>query len=384
MNRISPLAMTDAASSSRSRPVWRCGLGLGLFLLLLVLTRNYLFVSDGLLGPDFGIIQQAYDFNLWQLPCGLALLAAVFAGLGLLLSRSRRSLFGVAGLYSFLALDLFGLRYYVTYVEPQRLVVHTIRLETPKLLSPLRVLHISDIQAGAIESYQQHIFEQIRALKPDLILNTGDFLQVVPPASFETEWPKLLQLIRQVNPRYGTYAVFGDTERELYRIAPEALEPLIMLSSESLAVDTAGGRLSLHGLSLYESRSTEWALRSVEKWLNQASHETDFRILFGHSPDYAIGMGEQPIDLCLAGHTHGGQVSLPFYGPLVIYSDVPKHWARGFRRIGIPFLNVSAGAGSNRHNGLPPLRFNCPTEMSLIELVPAGFNAAGQQPIRLD
>ena len=110
-------------------------------------------------------------------------------------------------------------------------------------------------------------------------------------------------------------------------------------------------------------------MRSVEPWLEQ-SDANDFRILFGHSPDYALSVAEAPIDLCLAGHTHGGQVNLPFIGPLVIYSEVPKEWAKGFRRVGIPYLNVSAGAGSNRRGGLPPLRFNCPTEMTLIELVP--------------
>ena len=109
--------------------------------------------------------------------------------------------------------------------------------------------------------------------------------------------------------------------------------------------------------------------RAIEPWLDQ-SDPNDFRILFGHSPNFALGVAESPIDLCLAGHTHGGQVNVPFYGPLVTYSEVPREWARGFRRIGIPYLNVSAGAGSNRRHGLPPIRFNCPTEMTLIELVP--------------
>jgi predicted MPP superfamily phosphohydrolase len=81
-------------------------------------------------------------------------------------------------------------------------------------------------------------------------------------------------------------------------------------------------------------------------------------------------MGELPIDLCLAGHTHGGQVRLPYWGALVIDSEVPEAWSSGFARIGIPYLNVSAGAGSNRFGGLPPMRLNCPTEMTLIELAP--------------
>ena len=64
---------------------------------------------------------------------------------------------------------------------------------------------------------------------------------------------------------------------------------------------------------------------------------------------------------------------MPFYGALVTDSLVPRAWAAGFRKIGIPFLNVSAGAGSNRHQGLPPMRLNCPTEMTIIDLVPLGY-----------
>jgi hypothetical protein len=280
----------------------------------------------------------------------------------------------VAGIYAFLGVDLFVLRYYVTYVEPERLVVHHVRLETPKLDQTVRILHISDIQAGSIEDYQEAIFERIEALAPDLIINTGDFLQVVPPATFEGEWPKLHALITRVNPRLGTYAVFGDTERELYRIPREQLEPLVMLSSRDQRIEVGAGAINLHGLSLYQSKSGEWAMRSIEQWLAR-SDPNDFRILFGHSPNYAMSVAEAPIDLCLAGHTHGGQVQVPFYGALVTYSEVPREWARGFRRVGIPYLNVSAGAGSNRYQGLPPIRFNCPTEMTLIELVPL-------QPIR--
>ena len=137
-------------------------------------------------------------------------------------------------------------------------------------------------------------------------------------------------------------------------------------------IDTGGGTIDLYGLSLYQSKEQEWAVRAVEDWLSK-SEANAFRILLGHAPDYALGVKDQQIDLCLAGHTHGGQVRLPGYGPLVIDSEVPKKWSRGFRSIGIPYLNVSAGAGSNRYEGLPPIRFNCPTEMTLIELVPVGF-----------
>ncbi|MGZ0655793.1 metallophosphoesterase [Coraliomargarita sp. W4R53] len=369
MTELTGLGMTDVASRSRSGRIWIWGALLALIIGLYVLVRNFLYVQDGMLGPNFTIIRRAYDFNLFELPLILFGVAALCLGLAVTWASSRRSLIWVAGIYAFLGIDLFVLRYYVTYVEPERLVVRRVRLETPKLEQSVRILHIADIQAGAIEGYQQAIFDRIEELQPDLIINTGDFLQVVPPATFESEWPKLHALIARVNPRLGTFAVFGDTERELYRYQPEALEPLVMLSSRDQRIQVGSGVINLHGLSLYQSKSGEWALRSIEQWLEN-SDPREFRLLFGHSPNYALSVAELPIDLCLAGHTHGGQVHLPFYGPLVIDSAIPKEWARGFRRVGIPYLNVSAGAGSNRRHGLPPLRFNCPTEMTLIELVP--------------
>jgi len=374
MNEMMGLGMTDVASRSRGGRVWKLAGLLGLIIVVYVIVRNYLYVQDGMLDPNFTIIHRAYNFNLFELPLILLGVALLCVGLAVTWASSRRALVWVAVIYAFLGVDLFVLRYYVTYVEPERLVVHHVRLETPKLDQPVRILHISDIQAGSIEDYQEAIFERIEALAPDLIINTGDFLQVVPPATFKSEWPKLHALIARVNPRLGTYAVFGDTERELYSIPREQLEPLVMLSSRDQRIEVGAGAINLHGLSLYQSKSGEWAMRSIEQWLAR-SDPNDFRILFGHSPNYAMSVAEAPIDLCLAGHTHGGQVQVPFYGPLVTYSEVPREWARGFRRVGIPYLNVSAGAGSNRRHGLPPIRFNCPTEMTLIELVPL-------QPIR--
>jgi len=364
-------ATTHIDTASRAgRRNYRIRLIVSVVLLIgYVLVRNYSYIQQGMLKPNFSLIHKAYDFNFMELPLTLLGLATVCAIVAIFYKTVRKSLFCISLLYTFCAISLFGLRHYITNLEPQRLAVRTVRLETAKLKTPLRLLHISDIQSGQITDYEQKLFEQINALGPDIIINTGDFLQAVPPATFESEFPKLLELITRVNPRLGTYAVFGDTEEELYKIAPTQLKPLQMLSSRSIQIETSGGIIDLYGLSLYQSRNPDWALRAVNEWLADARAD-EFRILFGHAPDFALKLGKQPIDLCLAGHTHGGQIRLPWYGPLITDSEIPREWSRGFRNIGIPYLNVSAGAGSNRYNGLPPMRFNCPTEITLIELVP--------------
>ncbi len=361
--------MPNTKSHSSKGTNWKWFVWGILILSIYVLIRNCVYISQGMLKPNFGLIHKAYNFNFLELPLTLFCMAIVLAVGAFVWQESRKSLTCIAILLAFLAVDLFALRYYVTFVEPQRLVVRHIILETAKLKKPVRLLHISDIQSGGISEYERQVFERIRELKPDLIVNTGDFLQTVPPATFQSEFPKLLELIKAVNPQLGTYAVFGDTERELYSIDPDELLPMKMLSSRSKQIDAGGGKIDLYGLSLYQSKNQEWAIRAVKDWLSRTEGKA-FRILFGHSPDFSLGMKDQPIDLCLAGHTHGGQVRLPLYGSLVIDSEIPREWTRGFRKIGIPYLNVSAGAGSNRYEGLPPIRLNCPTEMTLIELAP--------------
>jgi len=318
-----------------------------------------------MLRPDFGVVAQAFDFNLGWLPLLAAGLAVVFFALG----RIARAGWVWGALFAAVALGLGGLRYWVRYHEPHRLAIRTARIETDKLRRPVRILHVSDIQAARIGAYERSVFERMRELSPDLILNTGDHLQVGASERFAREFAEMRRLFATVDPPLGVYSVFGDSDMEMHRLGQGELEPIRLLSSRSATIRAGGGRLSLHGLSLYQSRHPEWAERSVTPWLEEAP-ENAFRILMGHAPDYALAMRDKAIELCLAGHTHGGQVVLPFYGPLVIDSAVPKAWAKGFRRIGRPFLNVSAGAGSNRFQGLPPIRFNCPTEMTVIDLVP--------------
>jgi predicted MPP superfamily phosphohydrolase len=74
------------------------------------------------------------------------------------------------------------------------------------------------------------------------------------------------------------------------------------------------------------------------------------------------------IDLALAGHTHGGQVVVPFFGPLLTLSDVPRHVAAGgVHELGPVRVHVSRGVGMERGSA-PQIRFFCPPEICLLTL----------------
>ena len=331
--------------------------------------RNIVFINSGLLHPNFDVIFECYKFNLKFLPTLLLILGVIYSFISLYLKNFRRAGLPLALFCSLTSLSLFALNFYITEVEPKKLLIRNVEIESNKVTKAITIVHFSDVQSAKIGAYEKRIFKTIQKIGADLILYTGDFLQLPKELEFEDEWSELHDLFKSLNPRFGIYAVYGDTELALYSVPKDEVLPIKILSSNSESFSYEGGNISIYGLSLYNSKTPLWAMRGIETWLKDHD-ESYYKIILGHSPNYALALKDSKIDLCLAGHTHGGQVRIPFYGPLTIDSEIPKNWSRGFHKIGFPYLNVSAGAGSNRYNGLPEMRFNCPTEITVLKINP--------------
>ena len=102
-----------------------------------------------------------------------------------------------------------------------------------------------------------------------------------------------------------------------------------------------------------------------------------FGIAVMHSPDSAPEAAACGYDVVVAGHTHGGQVRLPFVGALVTNSDLPRRLASGLFRMGGSFVHVSPGLGTSKY---APFRFLCPPEATMLELRGAPVNGSPAQP----
>ena len=120
------------------------------------------------------------------------------------------------------------------------------------------------------------------------------------------------------------------------------------------------GPLVLTGLEQGDSRSRHPPVPASAK----------YQVVFGHAPDFSLA--RPPAGLLLAGHTHGGQVQLPFIGPLVTLTEVPRDQAVGHSRLdwGADLI-VSRGVGMERKFA-PRLRFLCRPEVVISALVPGG------------
>lgn len=343
-------------------------------LRVLALTPLFLFVAGNaaavfvvLTGRFFRGILFAYRFNTWVMAavlivCGLILLRRSAAGNRAGMTRFAGYIYAISGVVA------FGVYIYATHIEPRMLVIREVRMEHPSVSVPLRILHISDIQSAGVGSYEEEVFSRIRDLNPDLVLCTGDFLQPLRPATMKSELPKLAALFSTLHPPMGVYGVYGTADGWLTGRSRASLGGVRMLENSSVSVTSGATRVKICGLSLRESGIPAETIPRLAEW-TESRQDGEVCILMGHVPDFSVAAQDFPFDLCLAGHTHGGQIRLPYFGPIVTLTrHIPRDWALGFRRVGKTALNVSGGVGSEHAGGLPNIRFFCRPEMTLITL----------------
>jgi predicted MPP superfamily phosphohydrolase len=230
----------------------------------------------------------------------------------------------------------------------------------------LRLVHLSDLQTFAIRPYERRVFAKVAELNPDLLLFTGDYVQsrYRPTRTRASADLRALLAELRLQPRYGIFALQGDVDAEEWQTLFDGLG-VTCLANQHARVRLDGGRsLALTGLDLRASRENNPV--RLARLLEQAP-TADYHLLAGHSPDFVRALGGSAIDLALAGHTHGGQIVIPGFGPPLTLSRLPRRYAGGLHRYSDVPLHVSRGIGMER--GLAPqVRFFCPPEICVLEV----------------
>ena len=299
---------------------------------------------------------------------GQALFAeGVLVVAALSMSHARASRPGRAVVFAAAAAGLFGVYVDAYRVEPNRLEVrrHFVDSRPQEEGATIRILHLTDIQTPAIGAHEERALAAGLSYHPQLIVLTGDYVQDALGRPTEDQAARDLRaLIERIGFQapLGVFATEGDVGppcREVF-----AGTPVRCLADETARVTLPGGdTLAITGLSRARGRARNPARLA---WLIESGPHADHRIVISHAPDFVDAL-PFPVDLVLAGHTHGGQVVVPFFGPPVTAMRLPRVYAGGLHDYrGIP-LHVSRGVGMERGFSVP-VRFLCPPEICVLDL----------------
>lgn len=263
---------------------------------------------------------------------------------------------------------LWGLALYATNIEPFRLGVTEATLHDGKAsphAKPLSILQIGDIHVERLGKREQRLLEIVDRLQPDLILLTGDYLNLSYVGE-ERAVADVRRLLGQLRARYGVYAVRGTPEVDTKPLMPALFAGLgiTVLEGERRDLEIDGHRLRIVGVGCdRDLKGDAAALRAALA----GAPDGYYTILLYHMPDLMDAATLARVDLYLAGHTHGGQLRLPFVGALITGSQFGKLYEMGWHRKGPTRLYVARGLGLEGM-GAPRARFLCPPEVVHIRL----------------
>ncbi|NCV44656.1 MAG: metallophosphoesterase [Actinobacteria bacterium] len=256
----------------------------------------------------------------------------------------------------------------------------------PKGSLTLRVLHFSDLHLTPNRKREISIIRSWVDLKPDLVISTGDFLghrDAIQPALHALD--PLLDIpglyVFGSNDYYGprlknplSYLKKDDGTRKLgSRLNTTEFDNRLQsrgwknLNSSKIEISIKGFKIEARGTDDAHLRLDNYSLVAGKR-----NPKVDLSIGITHAPYKRVldAMTSDGLDLVFAGHTHGGQVRVPWFGgtrSLTTNCDLPNWRSRGLTRLqNDPYLHVSAGMG---YNQFTPIRFLCPSEATLLTLV---------------
>jgi predicted MPP superfamily phosphohydrolase len=306
------------------------------------------------MGALFIFVSAAFFLDIYRLMVWIA---------GSIISRklpihipSARSCF-ILALFAAAAVNVYG-HYEASDIRTEVIIVKSSKI--PKRAGGFKIVQISDVHLGLIvrEERLKGIVEAVKNADPDLLVSTGDLVD-----GQINKLHGLAELLQQIQPEYGKYAVTGN--HEYYAGLEQAVsftEKAGFVLLRGSAVDV-GGIINLVGID--DSTGRRFGLYTAidENDLLSGVDRAGFTILLKHRPRVVQGASGL-FDLQLSGHTHKGQV-FPF--SLITRFYFP-HDAGLMKLENDSSLYVSRGTGTWG----PPIRFLSPPEITVIELVHEG------------
>lgn len=277
----------------------------------------------------------------------------------------------LAGVLSALLTAIWALSTYANLIEPEFLVVRRLTVESADWRGPpVRIGLISDTHVGAphVDAARvRRVVARMNAETPDIVFLLGDYASSFPfaktqPAGNAPQVLAGIDAFGALTPPLGTFAVFGNHDWwfDGFRIEREMRKAgVTMLENSAARAPWGGEAFWVAGLS----DGTSYRKQPDFADMLETTPAGAPTIVLAHRPDRFVDLPPH-IALAIAGHSHCGQVNLPFLGRLYAAGPGSERWPCGLYRERGRTLYVTGGVGES----ILPLRFNQPPEIVVLTL----------------
>lgn len=254
---------------------------------------------------------------------------------------------------------------YAKYIEPKLIQTKTVEIASSKLptsFAGTKIVQFSDTHLSGDYPISQlvKIVNKINQLSPDLIFFTGDLVDKPNQYGFLHQ---IAPVLMKLKAPLGKFAIYGNHDHGGYGTA---VYETIMKESDFKLLKNNGEKISLlDGASMFVGGLDDMMLGRPDFDLTlRGADSTLFTILLAHEPDAALEAKKYAVDLQLSGHSHGGQVQLPLYGPLIT-PPFASIYTEGLYEVDAMKLYVNRGLGTTRL----PYRFFSVPEITVFTLI---------------
>ena len=257
----------------------------------------------------------------------------------------------------FLTLIIIATILYSRYVGTKGIIVKEYKIKNSDLTEEyygLKIVHFSDIhyKTTIYKKELEEVVNKINYIKPDIVVFTGDLIDKKTINNMTDEEltkmnEELISVLSKINTTIGKYAIKGeqDYNYEQWDIIMDSAGFLALNDSYDLIYNKTNFPILIGGLSSNIGNTLNITDRI--KNIENEEHQEIYSILLMHEPDYIKDINTNNYDLILAGHSHNGQIVIPFIGAIHT-PDGANTYYNNYYKINDTKLYISSGLGTTK------------------------------------
>ena len=244
---------------------------------------------------------------------------------------------------------------YSRFISTSGLKIKEYKIVNNKIIDEyhgLKIVHLSDIHYGSTisEKELENIVNKVNELNPDIVVLTGDLID----ERLEYNQDEIINQLKRIEAKLGKYAISGNHDKPLddYNYIIKESKFKILDNTYELVYNNSNQPIIISGISTCSEDNSNLGIKTeqFDKYISNLKADDIkpiYSILLIHEPDFIDNINTNNYDLILAGHSHGGQIRLPFIGKIITPYGAKKYYDE-YYKIDNTDLYISSGLGTSQ------------------------------------